>query len=195
MAEMSRVAQVLCRSGPWRVAARHVVLPWALQGIELHGGVLEIGCGSGAMASGLLHRFPEVRLTATDVDDAMVEAASRRLAGFATRADVRRADATALPFPDASFDGVVTFLMLHHVIDWEGALAEIARVLRPGGVLVGYDLVGGGSGSMINGKEHGTRRVQGSDLHDELARLRFTGIEVRRALAGAAVRFHGTRPA
>lgn len=189
------VAQVLCRSAPWRVAARHVVLPWALQGVELHGDVLEIGCGSGAMASDLLHRYPDVRLTATDVDDAMVDASRQRLTPFGSRATVRRADATALPFPDASFDAVVTFLMLHHVIDWERALAEITRVLRPGGVLAGYDLVGDGGGTVINGKEHGTRRMHMTDLRDELRRLPFATAEVNRALAGAAVRFRATRSA
>ena len=48
--------------------------------------------------------------------------------------------ATALPFPDESFDSVVSCLMLHHIIDWERAVAEVARVLRPGGTFVGYDL-------------------------------------------------------
>jgi SAM-dependent methyltransferase len=192
---MSRLAQTLCRSGLWRIAARNVVLPWALRGVDLHGDVLEIGCGSGAMAAGALQRYPDVRLTATDVDDAMVDATRRRLAGFGARATVRTADATALPFPDASFDAVVTFLMLHHVIDWEGALAEIARVLRPNGLLAGYDLVGDGHGKVINGKEHGTRRMDVAELVAQLRRLPFADVDVRRALGGGAVRFRVTRAA
>lgn len=67
----------------------------------------------------------------------MRAAASRRLAG---RAVVGTAGVTALP-ADASFDAVVSLLMLHHVIEWQRALAEIARVLRTGGVLLGYDLL------------------------------------------------------
>jgi ubiquinone/menaquinone biosynthesis C-methylase UbiE len=51
------------------------------------------------------------------------------------------ADATLLPFAEGSFDVVTSYLMLHHVIDWEEAVAEAGRVLRPGGLLVGYDLV------------------------------------------------------
>src|SRR5436309_1748183 len=129
MAEMSRVAQLVCRSAPWRGIAGHVVLPWALQGRELHGDVLEIGCGSGAMAAAMLDRAPTIRVTATDFDTSMVDAATARLSGFGDRASVRRADATALPFADESFDTVVTFIMLHHVIEWETALREIARVL------------------------------------------------------------------
>lgn len=53
---------------------------------------------------------------------------------------LRSADATAWPFADDSFDSVVSCLMLHHVIEWEAAVAEIARVLKPGGLFVGYDL-------------------------------------------------------
>ena len=108
MPEMSSVAQLMCRSAPWRLFAGHVVLPWALQGHELGGDVLEIGCGSGAMAAEALRRFPDVRLTATDFDESMVEVARRRLSEFGPRAQVRQADATALSFPDSSFDPGIT---------------------------------------------------------------------------------------
>ena len=193
MAEMSKRAQSLCRSAPWRGFARRVVLPWALQGVELHGDVLEIGCGSGAMAAEMLHRFPSIRLTATDYDEAMVEAARVRLAAFGDRASVRRADATALPFGDATFDVVATFIMLHHVIAWESALAEIARVLRPGGTLVGYDVVGDGVGRIVNGREHGTRRMRMGELRDELDRLAYADVRLRRGAAGLTVRFRSRR--
>ena len=69
----------------------------------------------------------------------MTQTAATRLRGFAG-ASVKTADATAMPFPDDSFDSVVSCLMLHHIIDWERAVAEAARVLRPGGIFVGYDL-------------------------------------------------------
>lgn len=141
MPSMSKLEQVVCRSAAWRWLAREVILPWALQREVLTGEVLELGSGSGAMAQGILERFPDVRLTATDYDPAMVDAARRRLAGFGERARVERADATALGYPAASFDAVVSFIMLHHVLAWEDAIAEALRVLRPGGVLVGYDLL------------------------------------------------------
>src|SRR5207247_10558316 len=98
MAEMSPVAQLMCRSTPWRILAGHVVLPWALQGHELRGDVLEIGCGRGAMAAEALPQFPDIRLTATDFDESMVEVARTRLSHFRPRAEVRQAYATALPF-------------------------------------------------------------------------------------------------
>jgi ubiquinone/menaquinone biosynthesis C-methylase UbiE len=124
----------------------------------------------------------------------MVDAARARVAPFGDRALVRQADATALPFEDAAFDHVVTFIMLHHVIDWEKALAETARVLRPGGTLVGYDLVGDGAGRIMNGREHGTRRMRVGELRDELARLAYTDVTLRPSL-GVTLRFRATRGA
>jgi ubiquinone/menaquinone biosynthesis C-methylase UbiE len=44
-------------------------------------------------------------------------------------------------FPDDSFDYVFSFIMLHHVVEWEKAIAEAIRVLHPGGWLVGYDVL------------------------------------------------------
>lgn len=123
MPVMSAVESAFCRSGPWRSFARRRVLPWTLDGLELWGDVLEIGGGSGAMAEGVTRLFPEVRLTVTDVDEAMVAGASIRLATH-RNVVVERADVTSLPHLAGSFDVVTTYLMLHHVIDWQDALSE-----------------------------------------------------------------------
>jgi ubiquinone/menaquinone biosynthesis C-methylase UbiE len=138
---MSRFQSAFCRSAPWRAFACQAVLPWALHGFRPEGDVLELGAGSGAMAAELLAAYPDVRLTVTDVDDDMVEAASARLTTFGDRVAARQADATALPFTDDTFDAVLSWVMLHHTVEWEKALAEAMRVLRPGGHLVGYDLL------------------------------------------------------
>lgn len=106
-------------------------------GGDAQGAVLELGSGSGAMAAGTIRRHPLCELT---VDPAMVAAAQRRFAGE-PRVTAHQADATQLPFADGSFDVVVSYLMLHHVIAWRQALDEVSRVLRPGGRFVGYDLV------------------------------------------------------
>src|SRR5579862_1226762 len=98
MPSMSRLHAAVCRSRPWRAFAGDVVLTWSLQGFAPRGDLLEIGAGSGAMAAEVLARYDDVRMTATDFDQEMVEAASARLAGFGDRAVVRQADATALPF-------------------------------------------------------------------------------------------------
>ena len=140
MPAMSHIESLLLRSSPWRAFATHTVLPWALAGERLDGSALEVGAGSGAMAADLLDRFPSLRLTATDVDPHMVLAAGRRLARYGERAAVAQADATRLPFDDDSFDLALSFLMLHHVGNWEDALCELVRVVRPGGRVLGCDL-------------------------------------------------------
>src|SRR5437868_12862303 len=158
MPVMSRIQQTLCRSVPWGFFTRRVVFPWAIGGADLNGDVLELGSGSGAMAAAMLDRYPAIRLTATDVDPAMRTAASARLARFGDRSEVTEADATDLPFGDNSFDAVVSFIMLHHVIEWEKALSEIARVLRPGGMLAGYDLVWSGPHRLVQRAETESHR-------------------------------------
>ena len=189
MPEMSRVAQVMCRSAPWRLFAGRVVLPWALQGGELVGDVLEIGCGSGAMAAEVLRTYADVRLTATDFDESMVHAARTRLTEFGSRVDVRQADATALPFADGSFDAVLSFIMLHHVLQWEHAFAEMARVLRPDGRFIGYDLLGDGVGRILSGREHNTRLMRQGELRQVLAELDGVNGTTKPAFGGLVARF------
>ena len=193
MPEMSRPAQLVCRSAPWRVLAGRVILPWALQGNELRGDVLEIGCGSGAMAAETLRRYRDVRLTATDFDTSMVDAAGRRLSEFGSRVDVRQADATALPFPDDAFDVVLSFIMLHHVLQWEQAFAEMARVLRPDGKLIGYDLLGDGVGRIVNGREKGTRVMRRIELRHVLDELAGVTASIKPAFGGLVVLFTGQK--
>lgn len=141
MPSMSRVEQAFCRSAPWRRFTQRAVLPWALQHRELRGSVLEIGGGNGAMAEAMLRYSPDVTLTTTDYDPSMVESARRRLAPFGNRVHVEQVDATRLPYDDNRFDAVVSFIMLHHVIDWEAAIGHAVRVVRPGGIVLGYDLL------------------------------------------------------
>jgi ubiquinone/menaquinone biosynthesis C-methylase UbiE len=184
---MAHLDQLICRSAPWNLFARRVVLPWALQGVELRGDVLEIGCGSGAMAAEILGRSPDVRVTATDYDQAMVKVAEHRLAGFGSRAHVQRADATSLPFPSESFDAVASFVMLHHVMRWEEALREVARVLRPGGHFVGYDLLGDGLARVVDGDD--SRVMRSAELGSVLADLPFKTATTKPGLGRLVVRF------
>ncbi len=137
MPVMSRIERGFCRGALWRSGTGAVTrtLPLELLGDR----VLEIGSGAGHVAESLVRHHPGMTVTATDLDPAMLTAATRRLADR-PGVTVRPADATALPFADGTFDSVLSCLMLHHVIDWESALGEASRVLRPGGVLVGYDL-------------------------------------------------------
>ena len=196
MPVMSKVEQLWCRSLPWRAFTRRAVFPWALGPAELRGDVLELGSGSGAMAVELLERYPAIRLTATDVDPAMRAAATARLDRYGERATVREADAVNLPFDDATFDAVVSFIMLHHVIDWERALAEIARVLRPGGVFAGYDLVASGPARLLHRVDRShSRPATAAGLRAELAKLPFDDVAVTGGLGGLVARFTARRDA
>jgi ubiquinone/menaquinone biosynthesis C-methylase UbiE len=99
----------------------------------LQGDALELGTCTAANAAAVLARFPETRLTATDVDPKRLDSARKRLVPFGERASVMQADATRLEFSDSSIDVVLSMIMLHHVAEWRSALSEVARVLRPGG--------------------------------------------------------------
>ncbi len=190
MPVMSTVHAALCRSRPWRGIAGKAVLPWSLQGLEPHGDVLEIGAGSGAMAAALLRRDDEPTMTVTDFDSQMVEAASARLAEFGDRVTVRQADATSLPFPDGSFDAVLSWVMLHHTGAWEKALAEAVRVLRPGGYVVGYDLLSTPPTRLLHAAERsGSRAMRMPELLAVVGGLPVDQAIVSPALAGCAVRF------
>jgi ubiquinone/menaquinone biosynthesis C-methylase UbiE len=101
---------------------------------EAEGRVLEIGAGTGL---NLRHYRDSVEsLVLTEPVEPMARALDRRLQRLSRPTDVRRASAEALPFPDDSFDTVVSTLVLCTVQDQALALNEIARVLRPGGRLL-----------------------------------------------------------
>ncbi len=117
MPSMSAVERTFCRNPLWGGFARKAVLPWALQGVEPAGELLELGSGSGAMAAGTAQTFPGLKVTVTDIDPAMVRAARQRLRSHA-QITVAEADATDLPFDEGRFDVVASYLMLHHVIEW-----------------------------------------------------------------------------
>ncbi len=183
-------------SGPYLLVARRVLLPWVLQGERMAGEGLEIGAGSGAMTAQLLVAFPGLRMIATDYDPAMVAVARTTLAGFADRASVGRADAADLPFADAGFDLVLSAAMLHHVLAWETALAEAVRVLRPGGLLIGYDLLDTPALRLVHlGGGPGTRLLRPGQLEAELAQLPVTSMRTRRGAGGLVIRFTARKTA
>ena len=96
--------------------------------------VLEVGCGRGVGSEVLLDRLGAERVTAFDLDDSMVELARKRLHGRPVELSV--GDACAIEQPAGSVDTVVDFGIIHHVPDWQQAIAEIARVVRPGGLVL-----------------------------------------------------------
>ena len=102
------------------------------------GQVLEVAIGTGLN----LHLYPaDVRLTAIEWSPAMLDITRHRAEQLGRTAELREADAQALPFPDASFDTVVCTLSLCAIPDDRQAVAEMVRVLRPGGRLLLLDHV------------------------------------------------------
>ena len=100
---------------------------------EGHGrDVLEIGVGMGADHVEWARSGPR-RLVGVDLTPRAIEWAGRRIAAEGLRSDLRVADAEHLPFPDASFDLVYSWGVLHHTPDTAAAFREVHRVLRPGG--------------------------------------------------------------
>lgn len=105
-------------------------------------GVLEIGCGPGNLSIRLARHGLDV--TGLDLDRAMIERARANASRPGDPVDPRPeflvGDVASLAFPDGSFDLVVTTLSMHHWADPSAGLAEIGRVLRPGGRALVWDL-------------------------------------------------------
>jgi ubiquinone/menaquinone biosynthesis C-methylase UbiE len=140
--------------------------------------VLDIGCGTGSLAIAAKGRVgPSGSVHGLDASPEMV-ARARKKAG---RAGVDVAFTTgvveALPFPDASFDAVLSTLMLHHLprAAREACAREIRRVLKPGGRVLAVDFgrVAGGRKNLI---EH-LHRHGGVDLQDIVRLLGEAGLE------------------
>jgi SAM-dependent methyltransferase len=165
-----------CGSHDWRQMVEEIVLPAALRDIDLGDDVLEIGPGPGFTTDVLRTRTD--RLTAVEIDPDLAGALAERLAD--TNVEVIEADATTLDLPDGRFSGATSFNMLHHVPTDEAQdriFAELARVLRAGGVFVAADA---DSREDLSGFHDGDtyHPVEPHDLAPRLTAAGFTKIDV-----------------
>ena len=158
--------------------------------------VLEVGCGRGELAERIAGGLG-TEVVALDQSERMV--ALTRARGL----EALVGDVQELPFPDASFDAAVAAWMLYHVPDVDRALAELARVLRPGGRLVAVTIgdrnlpelwgLYGGSGqrtnpfSVENGAEQLARRFARVDRRESNGTVTFADWEAARAYVSASV--------
>jgi ubiquinone/menaquinone biosynthesis C-methylase UbiE len=108
--------------------------------------ILDVGCGTGSLTFELARHAGLKEIQAIDFSRVFVAAAKSRNAD--ARVVIQQADATALPFEDRSFDRAMALLVLHFVPEAAKAIAEMCRVVRPGGVVaaVVWDHLGGMTG-------------------------------------------------
>ncbi len=138
MARVNKDHLALCSSPQWAALLEDELLPWVLDGCQLGDDLLEVGPGPGLATDILRQRAG--RVTAAELDPLLAAGLATRLSG--TNVRVVMADATCLPFADGRFTGAACLTMLHHIPSQaaqDSALAELCRVLRPGGVLAGCD--------------------------------------------------------
>lgn len=141
------------------------------------GRMLDVGTGPGQVPPLVCERLPDATVVGIDLAASMLRHAERRRRASAhtDRIEYRLADAKRLPFEDGAFDAVFSNTILHHIADPRPFLAEVGRVLRPGGALLVRDLF----------------RPEAAERADELVRLHAAGESPRqqallRASLGAA---------
>jgi ubiquinone/menaquinone biosynthesis C-methylase UbiE len=162
-------------NSPLRQAMQALVVRWFRTAMPLTPGrdVLEIGCGAGAGARMLARQFNPRRLFLADIDFRMVTLARKRFPSSALAPTwFCVADATRLPFGSETVHAVFGFGFLHHVPAWRDALAEIHRVLKPGGAYYFEEYYPSLYRNFI------TRRLATHPAHD-----RFAGRELRAEFA------------
>ncbi|MBC7806731.1 MAG: class I SAM-dependent methyltransferase [Akkermansiaceae bacterium] len=138
----------------YAVAGKYRIRDLIIDRLNLAGGeqVLDVGMGRGLLAIGAAKRLTTGRAVGIDIWNEAdlsgnnIENARQniRLEGVEDRVELRNADARDMPFPDGSFDAVVSLLCLHNIepeSDRETACREIARVLKPGGIALLADYV------------------------------------------------------
>ena len=128
--------------GAWSRLAGEIFLDWLAPPPGLRW--IDIGCGSGAFTKLLIERCAPAEVQGIDPSEAQLSFARARCVGQTVR--FHRGDALALPFGEDNFDAAVMALVIFFVPDPTKAIAEMARVVRPGGTVATYvwDMMGGG---------------------------------------------------
>lgn len=116
----------------------------AVQCLLAQGGrdFLDLGCGTGDVSLAVLRQTPSAHITGIDPSPDMLDLArlKTRKAQLSDHIVYQEGDAMALPFPNASFDGVICAFVIRNVTDRAAALHEMLRILKPGGTLAILEL-------------------------------------------------------
>jgi len=128
--------------GAWSRIAGVIFLDWLAPDPGLRW--IDVGCGSGAFTELLVERCAPAEVQGIDPSEAQLAFARARPLGQAAK--FQQGDALALPFPDERFDAAIMALVIFFVPDPAKAVAEMVRVVRPGGTVAAYvwDMTGGG---------------------------------------------------
>jgi ubiquinone/menaquinone biosynthesis C-methylase UbiE len=138
--EETRIGFHFLRSHTWQ----HHVLRVAINDLKRligeplpqGGSLLDVGCGQGKSFRLLRDAFQPTRMLGLDADPHSVSLSEAEASREGMRVEVLTADCAAIPLPDASIDIVFCHQTFHHLVEQERALAEIWRVLTPGGLLL-----------------------------------------------------------
>ncbi len=141
---------------------------------------LEIGCGYGQGIKLIKSRFGAARVTAVDLDSEHV-AATGQLYEMDDTVTVAIGDATGLEFTDDSFDLVCNFAVFHHIPDWQAAVLEVFRVLRPGGVFLIEELYRSAICNPISKRLFEHPQTNRFDHGEMMAQLQQCGFEILKA--------------
>jgi ubiquinone/menaquinone biosynthesis C-methylase UbiE len=136
---MNAAHMELCSSAEWAEKIEKSLVPWATEGLEFGDNMLEIGSGPGMTTNILQHKAPN--LTCVELDAGMAANLKQRFADV-PHVKVIQGSAADLPFAENTFSSAACFTMMHHVPTAElqdKVMSELARVLRPGGILFGTD--------------------------------------------------------
>jgi demethylmenaquinone methyltransferase/2-methoxy-6-polyprenyl-1,4-benzoquinol methylase len=115
----------------------------ALMAAPRPGGLaLDVATGTGDLAAALVRAARVRRVLATDFSEGMLAVGQRKLrgAGLGDRVRFLVSDALSLPFPDRTFDGVASAFLLRNLVDLRQGLAEMQRVVKPGGTVVALEI-------------------------------------------------------
>lgn len=156
-----------------RMNFRHSkVSAWGLAHLKLFSPaeILEIGCGGGKNAAELRRMFPSAKVTAIDYSEVSVAAATKYNKGdiITKRMQVMKADVSALPFADASFDLATAFETIYF---WPGPLEsfkEVYRILQPGGIF----MIVNESDGENNAEEQWSKKVEGIRVYTKMQLIR-----------------------